>query len=115
MAKTIDSKFLQTERESLEAQLVNANATVEKSKNTVQAIMGAIAMTDRLMTIEKEGNYSKSRANSEGVPETAAAEVQKSLEESAKDVVSELGDDVIPAEISSKEDEQLMRLRKDKT
>ena len=112
---TIGERFIKQQQPSLEAQLVNANATVEKSKNTVQAIMGAIAMTDRLMTIEKDNNYSKSRVNSEGVPETAAAEVQKSLEESAKDVVSTMGDDVIPAEISSKEDEQLMRLRKDKT
>ena len=50
-------------------------------------------MTDRLIEISKEGNYSKSRANSEGVPEGNAAEVQKSLEEHAKDMVSELGDD----------------------
>ena len=83
MAKTIDSKFLQTERESLEAQLVNANVTVEKSKNTVQVIMGAIAMTDRLIAL----------SNSEGVPEGNAAEAQKSLEEEAKDLVSEIGDD----------------------
>tara|TARA_R110000744_G_scaffold3993_13_gene14760 strand:- start:537 stop:806 length:270 start_codon:yes stop_codon:yes gene_type:complete len=83
MAKTIDSKFLQTERESLETQLVNANATVEKSKNTVQALMGAIAMTDRLIAV----------FNSEGVPEGNAAEAQKSLEEHAKDMVSEIGDD----------------------
>ena len=85
MAKTIDSKFLQTERESLEAQLVNANATVEKSKNTVQAIMGAIAMTDNLIKLSGE--------SSEGVPETPTVEVKKSLEEEAKDLVSEIGDD----------------------
>ena len=83
MAKTIDSKFLQTERESLETQLANANVTVEKSKNTVQVIMGAIAMTDRLIAL----------SNSEGVPEGNAAEAQKSLEEEAKDLVSEIGDD----------------------
>jgi hypothetical protein len=50
-------------------------------------------MTDNLITLSKEGNYSKSRANSEGVPETEAAEIQKSLEEHAKDMVSEIGDD----------------------
>ena len=50
-------------------------------------------MTDRLIVLSKEGNYSRSRANSEGVPEEKAAEVQKSLEEHAKDMVSELGDD----------------------
>ena len=83
MEKTIDSKFLQTERESLETQLVNANVTVEKSKNTVQVIMGAIEMTDRLIAL----------SNSEGVPEGNAAEAQKSLEEEAKDLVSEIGDD----------------------
>ena len=57
------------------------------------SVIGAIQMTDRLIEISKEGNYSKSRANSEGVPEGNATEVQKSLEEHAKDMVSELGDD----------------------
>ena len=37
------------------------------SKNQVQAIQGAIQMTDRLIALSKEGNYSKSRANSDGV------------------------------------------------
>jgi len=87
MAKTIDSKFLQTQRDSLQTQLVNANAAVEKSKNTVQAIIGAIAMTDNLIKLSGE--------SSEDVPETPTVEVKKSLEESAKDVVSELGDDII--------------------
>ena len=45
-------------------------------------------MTDRLIAVSKEGNYSKSRANSDGVKKT---EVQKSLEEHSKDMVSELG------------------------
>ena len=92
MAKTIDEKLLQKERDSLVIDLANARGAVENARNQVQAIQGAIQMTDRLITLSKEGNYSKSRANSEGVPETSAAEVQKSLEEHAKDMVSQLGD-----------------------
>tara|TARA_Y100000996_G_scaffold381468_1_gene335978 strand:+ start:170 stop:472 length:303 start_codon:yes stop_codon:yes gene_type:complete len=93
MAKTIDEKLLQKERDSLVIDLANARGAVENARNQVQAIQGAIQMTDRLIALSKEGNYSKSRANSEGVPETSAAEVQKSLEEHAKDMVSQLGDD----------------------
>jgi len=93
MAKTIDSDLLQKERDELEKKLVQARQNVETSKNQVMSVIGAIQMTDRLIEISKEGNYSKSRANSEGVPEGNAAEVQKSLEEHAKDMVSELGDD----------------------
>ena len=101
MAKTIDTDVLQKERDGLEQSLSQAQVMVEQSKNKVQAIIGAISMTDRLIAMSKEGNYSKSRANSEEV--------------SAKDVVSELGDDSIPDEKLSKDEEQLMRLRKDKT
>ena len=93
MAKTIDADLLQKERDELEKSLIQARQNVETAKNQVISIIGAIQMTDRLITISKEGNYSKSRANSEGVPETSAAEVQKSLEEHAKDMVSQLGDD----------------------
>ena len=93
MAKTIDADLLQKERDELEKKLVQARQNVETSKNQVMSVIGAIQMTDRLIEISKEGNYSKSRANSEGVPEGNAAEVQKSLEEHAKDMVSELGDD----------------------
>ena len=93
MAKTIDSDLLQKERDELEKKLVQARQNVETSKNQVMSVIGAIQMTDRLIEISKEGNYSKSRANSEGVPEGNAVEVQKSLEEHAKDMVSELGDD----------------------
>ena len=93
MAKTIDVDLLQKERDDLEKSLTQARQNVETAKNQVMSIIGAIQMTDRLITISKEGNYSKSRANSEGVPEEKAAEVQKSLEEHAKDMVSELGDD----------------------
>jgi len=93
MAQTIDTELLQKQRDSLVQELSNARVAVETSKNKVQQILGAISMTDNLMAVYKEGNYSKSRANSEGVPETSAAEVQKSLEEHAKDMVSELGDD----------------------
>ena len=93
MAQTIDTELLQKQRDSLIQELSNARVAVETSKNKVQQILGAISMTDNLMAVYKEGNYSKSRANSEGVPETSAAEVQKSLEEHAKDMVSELGDD----------------------
>ena len=93
MAKTIDSDLLQKERDELEKSLIQARNNVETSKNQVMSIMGAIQMTDRLIEISKDGNYSKSRANSEGVPEGNAAEVQKSLEEHAKDMVSEIGDD----------------------
>ena len=93
MAKTIDADLLQKERDELEKSLMQARQNVESAKNQVMSVMGAIQMTDRLIEISKEGNYSKSRANSEGVPEGNAAEVQKSLEEHAKDMVSELGDD----------------------
>ncbi len=93
MAKTIDSDLLQKERDELEKKLIQARQNVETSKNQVMSVIGAIQMTDRLIEISKDGNYSKSRANSEGVPEGNAAEVQKSLEEHAKDMVSEIGDD----------------------
>ena len=93
MAKKIDEKLLQKERDSLVIDLANARGAVENARNQVQAIQGAIQMTDRLIALSKEGNYSRSRANSDGVPEEKAAEVQKSLEEHAKDMVSELGDD----------------------
>ena len=93
MAKTIDADLLQKERDELEKKLIQAKQTVEAAKNQVMSVIGAIQMTDRLIEISKDGNYSKSRANSEGVPEGNAAEVQKSLEEHAKDMVSELGDD----------------------
>ena len=93
MAKTIDADLLQKERDDLEKSLIQARQNVETAKNQVISIIGAIQMTDRLITISKEGNYSRSRANSDGVPEEKAAEVQKSLEEHAKDMVSELGDD----------------------
>jgi len=115
MAKTIDAELLQKQRDSLVQDLTNSKVAVETAKNRVQQILGEIQMTDSLIAVSKEGNYSKSRANSEGVPETSATEVQKSLEESAKDVVSELGDDAIPDTKLSKDEEQLMRLRKDKT
>ena len=93
MAKTIDEKLLQKERDNLVIDLANARGSVENARNQVQAIQGAIQMTDRLIALSKEGNYSRSRANSDGVPEEKAAEVQKSLEEHAKDYVSQLGDD----------------------
>ena len=93
MAKKIDEKLLQKERDSLEQDLIAARVNVERSKNQVQAIQGAIQMTDRLIVLSKEGNYSKSRANSEQENPEKAAEVQKSLEEHAKDMVYELGDD----------------------
>jgi|TARA_Y100000816_G_C25842909_1_gene440436 outer membrane protein TolC len=93
MAKTIDVDLLQKERDDLEKSLTQARQNVETAKNQVMSIIGAIQMTDRLIVLSKEGNYSRSRANSDGVPEEKAAEVQKSLEEHAKDMVSELGDD----------------------
>ena len=93
MAKTIDVDLLQKERDDLEKSLTQARQNVETAKNQVMSIIGAIQMTDRLIVLSKEGNYSRSRANSDGVPEEKAAEVQKSLEEHAKDMVSEIGDD----------------------
>tara|TARA_Y100000996_G_scaffold193037_1_gene151241 strand:+ start:27 stop:326 length:300 start_codon:yes stop_codon:yes gene_type:complete len=93
MAKTIDVDLLQKERDDLEKSLTQARQNVETAKNQVMSIIGAIQMTDRLIVLSKEGNYSRSRVNSDGVPEEKAAEVQKSLEEHAKDMVSELGDD----------------------
>ena len=93
MAKTIDADLLQKERDDLEKSLSQARTNVENSKNQVMSIIGAIQMTDRLIVLSKEGNYSKSRANSEQENPEKAAEVQKSLEEHAKDYVSQLGDD----------------------
>ena len=93
MAKTIDADLLQKERDELEKSLIQARQNVDAAKKQVISIIGAIQMTDRLIALSKEGNYSRSRANSDGVPEEKAAEVQKSLEEHAKDMVSELGDD----------------------
>ena len=93
MAKELNAELLEKERETLVQQLNTTKATVLNASNQVQQILGAIQMTDNLITLSKEGNYSKSRANSEGVPEGNAAEVQKSLEEHAKDMVSEIGDD----------------------
>ena len=95
MAKTIDADLLQRERDDLEKSLSQARTNVENSKNQVMSIIGAIQMTDRLIVLSKEGNYSKSRANSDGVPEQKAEEVKKSLEEHAKDMVSQIGDDDI--------------------
>ena len=46
-----------------------------------------------LIELHKKGNYSKSRANSEQENPERAKEVQKSLEDAAKDMVSQLGDD----------------------
>ena len=93
MAKNINEELLLTQRESLVKDLQSAKLNVEKSKNTVQQILGAIQMTDNLIAVSKEGNYSKSRANSENENPEKATEVQKSLEEHAKDMVSEIGDD----------------------
>ena len=87
MAKTIDADLLQKERDELEKKLIQARQNVETSKNQVMSVIGAIQMTDRLIALSKEGNYSRSRANSEDVPVEQAAEVQKSLEEHAKDMV----------------------------
>jgi HKD family nuclease len=92
MAKEIDADLLQKQRDSLVQDLTNAKVAVETS-NRVQQILGAIQMTDNLIAVSKEGNYSKSRANSEQENPENATEVQKSLEEHAKDMVSELGDD----------------------
>ena len=93
MAQTIDTELLQKQRDSLVQELSNARVAPETSKNRVQQILGAIQMTDNLIAVSKEGNYSKSRANSENENPEKATEVQKSLEEHAKDMVSELGDD----------------------
>ena len=93
MAKTIDADLLQKERDELEKKLIQARQNVETSKNQGMSVIGAIQMTDRLIALSKEGNYSRSRANSEDVPVEQAAEIQKSLEEHAKDMVSEIGDD----------------------
>ena len=93
MAKTIDADLLQKERDELEKSLIQARQNVESAKNQVMSVIGAIQMTDRLIALSKEGNYSKSRANSENENPEKAAEVQKSLEEHAKDMVSEIGDD----------------------
>ena len=103
MAKTIDTDVLQKERDGLEQSLSQAQVMVEQSKNKVQILTGALAMTNKLLTMGSD------------VKQDSSTEIQKSLEESAKDVVSTIGDDAIPNEKLSKDEEQLMRLRKDKT
>ena len=103
MAKTIDTDVLQKERDGLEQSLSQAKLAVEQAKNQVQILTGALAMTNKLLTMGND------------VKQDSSTEIQKSLEESAKDVVSTIGDDAIPNEKLSKDEEQLMRLRKDKT
>jgi|TARA_B100000287_G_scaffold334980_1_gene320366 outer membrane protein TolC len=76
----IDADLLQKERDELEKSLNQARKNVETAKNQVMSIIGAIQMTDRLIGISKD------RKN---------PEVQKSLEEHAKDMVSQIGDDDI--------------------
>jgi len=72
VAKEINEELLQKERDELEKSLVQARLNVEKAKNQVQAIIGAITITDRLIEVSKECNYSKSRANSDNIdPEKA--------------------------------------------
>ena len=93
MAQTIDTELLEKERERLTKSLAEARTNLELVRNQIQQLSGAIGMTDRLITLHKQGNYSKSRANSEQENPENAAQVQKSLEEHAKDMVSELGDD----------------------
>ena len=93
MAQTIDTEFLEKERERLTTSLAEARTNLELVKNQIQQLSGAIGMTDRLIELHKKGNYSKSRANSEQENPERAKEVQKSLEDSSKDIVSQLGDD----------------------
>jgi len=93
MAQTIDTEFLEKERERLTTSLAEARTNLELVKNQIQQLSGAIGMTDRLIELHKKGNYSKSRANSEQENPEKAKEVQKSLEDAAKDMVSQLGDD----------------------
>ena len=72
MAKTIDVDLLQKERDDLEKSLTQARQNVETAKNQVMSIIGAIQMTDRLIVLSKEGNYSRSRANSDGTVDTSS-------------------------------------------
>ena len=63
MAQTIDTEFLEKERERLTTSLAEARTNLELVKNQIQQLSGAIGMTDRLIELHKKGNYSKSRAN----------------------------------------------------
>ena len=83
MATELNAELLGKERENLVQQLNTTKAAVLNANNQIQQFLGAIQMTDSLIAL----------SNSEGVPETEAAEIQKSLEEEAKDLVSEIGDD----------------------
>ena len=85
MAKSIDEKQLQKEREDLVTKITEANKQLEQLKNNINALMGAIQMTDKLLLNFKEPTDS--------VKESSTPKPKKSLEEHAKDMVGKLGSD----------------------
>ena len=86
MAKSIDEKHLKAEREDLVTKLTETQKQLELLKNNVQIYVGAIQMTDKLLL-----NFKEEEKKSE--TETTTPEPKKSLEEHAKDMVSDIGDD----------------------
>jgi C1A family cysteine protease len=86
MAKSIDEKHLKEERENLVTKLTETQKQLELLKNNVQIYVGAIQMTDKLLL-----NFKEEEKKSE--TETNTPEPKKSLEEHAKDMVSDIGDD----------------------
>ena len=89
MVKSIDEKHLQDEKRDLLNKLNEANKQLEKLKNNIQALSGAVQMTDKLLS-----NFIKEN-ESEPKKETDTPKSKKSLEDAAKDMVSQLGDDDI--------------------
>tara|TARA_B100000745_G_C20116285_1_gene382148 strand:- start:125 stop:406 length:282 start_codon:yes stop_codon:yes gene_type:complete len=86
MAKSIDEKQLKEERENLVTKLTETQKQLELLKNNVQIYVGAIQMTDKLLL-----NFKEEEKKSE--TETNTPKPKKSLEEHAKDMVSDIGDD----------------------
>ena len=87
MAKSIDEKHLKEERENLVTKLTETQKQLELLKNNVQIYVGAIQMTDKLLLNFKEEESTNS------VKESSIPKPKKSLEEHAKDMVSDIGDD----------------------
>ena len=69
MAKKIDDKLLQKERDELEKSLVQARINVEQAKNQVQAMGGAIQTCDYFISKlqpPEEPEPSKSESEKDG-------------------------------------------------
>tara|TARA_B100000287_G_C20566878_1_gene754906 strand:+ start:787 stop:1065 length:279 start_codon:yes stop_codon:yes gene_type:complete len=86
MAKTINQNDLQSEREDLIKKIKENNTKIELLKNNAQALIGAVTMIDKLLS--NMNDEDKVESTNSVTPES-----KRSLEEHAKDYVSELGDD----------------------